>query len=131
MSFALIHIGNAKTNTWRDGDVVEVRGEDTFSPLEHRYPMAVIPVGASTSGQMREWEKDGYEFDQNGDITPETKHRRRIYRIDWKSLIAAGDGTSPSLSTATEKDVTDGKTITWAEKDATVVEVRVEGPVIG
>lgn len=108
----MIHIGDAKTNTWRDGDVMLVRTEDgTFSTIEHRFPFAVIPLRAMAEVQAREFERPG-------------AGRRRRYMIDWKSLIAGKAGTVDGKD-ATEADVLDSKKkVVFAQQNTSVVKVR-------
>ena len=125
MAEALIYIGDAATNTWRDGDVMVVRTKDgTFSKLEHRRPFTVIPVGSISGTLALEYEKTGVLYDVNDEPMPGTGNQRRKYRVDWKAIIAKGDGTVKGKA-ATEKDVADGKVVEWTEQSAfSIMKVR-------
>src|SRR3990170_4178863 len=124
MAEALIHIGDAKTNTWRDGDVIAVRVRDgTFTPFERQLPFAVVPLGALTEAIALELEKTGVLYDVNGEPLVATLGYRRKYRIDWRALLAKGDGTVGG-KTATEADVLAGKRVAFSPQLATVAVVR-------
>ena len=124
MSEALIHIGDAKTNTWRDGDVMEVRVQDgTFSRAERVRPFMVIPLGAISRSTALELTTTGVVYDVFGVPLPATRGYKRKYVIDWKALLAKGDGTVDGR-TAVEADVLAGKTVTLAPQSYTVAKVR-------
>ena len=124
MAEALIHIGDAMTNTWRDGDVMLVRTRDgTFSALEHRFPFTVIPLGILTEAVALELEKTGVVYDVEGEPVGGTENNRRKYRIDWRALIARGDGAVEGRK-ATEQDVLDGKVVEWVAQAAAAAKVR-------
>lgn len=124
MGEALIHIGDSAKNTWRDGDIIVVRTKDgTFSEQEKRYPFAVVPLGTLTRAIANELETTGVLYDVNGKPMPGTESNRRKYRIDWRALLAKGDGTADG-KTATERDVLDGQEVKFAVQMVTVATVR-------
>jgi len=125
MAEALIHIGDAATNTWRDGDVIAVRTKDgTFSASEHRRPFAVIPLDGMTEAIALEYEKTGVVYDVFGEPMAGTENRRRKYRIDWRAILAAGGGKVDGKTVA-ERDVRAGKKIDWLRQSASsVMEAR-------